>query len=80
MQRPTLNGHSTRTTQRGRSDRLTPQTRIGDHAVIEAGKDLVRHLTVDESRAIDFMGPEIRVYATPAMIEDAEFAATSFSR
>ena len=42
--------------------------------MIEAGKDLVRHLTVDESRAIDFLGPEIRVYATPAMIEDAEFA------
>ena len=42
--------------------------------MIEAGKDLVRHLTVDDSRAIDFLGPEIRVYATPAMIEDAEFA------
>ena len=42
--------------------------------MIEAGQDLVRHLTVDESRAIDFLGPEIRVYATPAMIEDAEFA------
>ena len=42
--------------------------------MVEVGKDLVRHLTVDGSRAIDFMGPEIRVYATPAMIEDAEFA------
>ena len=42
--------------------------------MIEAGKDLVRHLAVDGSRAIDFLGPEIRVYATPAMIEDAEFA------
>ena len=39
--------------------------------MIEAGKDLVRHITVDGSRAIDFLGPEIRVYATPAMIEDA---------
>jgi predicted thioesterase len=47
---------------------------IGDHKVVEVGKELVRHLTVDGSRAIDFMGPEIRVYATPAMIEDAEFA------
>src|SRR4051795_1035335 len=56
------------------ADLGTSQRQIGDHAVIEAGKDLVRHLTVDESRAIDFLGPEIRVYATPAMIEDAEFA------
>ena len=42
--------------------------------MIEAGKDLVRHLTIDDRRAIDFLGPETRVYATPAMIEDAEFA------
>ena len=42
--------------------------------MIEAGKDLVRYLTVGDNRAIDFMGPEIRVYATPAMIEDAEIA------
>ena len=42
--------------------------------MIEAGRDLVRPITVDDRRAIDFLGPEIRVYATPAMIEDAEFA------
>src|SRR3954470_17030690 len=70
----TVNDHSTRIPNRGRSDLRTPQMLMGDQAVIEAGKDLVRHLTVDESRAIDFLGPEIRVYATPTMIEDAEFA------
>ena len=40
--------------------------------MVEIDRDLVRRLTVDGSRAIDFMGPEIRVYATPSMIADAE--------
>jgi predicted thioesterase len=31
-----------------------------------------RLITVDESRVINFMGPEMRVYATPSMIGDVE--------
>lgn len=34
-----------------------------------------RRIQVDDRRAIDFMGPELRVYGTPSMIEDMEMAA-----
>jgi len=36
------------------------------------GVTIVRRVTVDRSRTIDFMGEEGRVYATPAMIMDME--------
>jgi fluoroacetyl-CoA thioesterase len=39
---------------------------------IPAGATFTRTFTVDRTRVIDFMGPEIRVYATPAMIHDIE--------
>ena len=38
------------------------------------GLTLTRPLTVDPGRTIDFMGPELRVYATPSMINDMEHA------
>ena len=31
-----------------------------------------RKFTVDEDRVIDFMGPDARVYATPALVRDIE--------
>ncbi|MGB1007925.1 MAG: thioesterase family protein, partial [Thalassobaculaceae bacterium] len=36
------------------------------------GLTLSRPLTVDPARTIDFMGPDLRVYATPSMINDME--------
>ncbi len=33
-----------------------------------------RHLVVDQARTIDFLGEPLRVYATPAMVNDVEFA------
>ena len=38
------------------------------------GLTLTRPLTVDPGRTIDFMGPDLRVYATPSMINDMEHA------
>ncbi len=40
--------------------------------MIEVGAKAARRVLVDDQRAINFMGPEIRVYATPAMIQDVE--------
>ena len=31
-------------------------------------------VTVDAARCIDFLGPEMRVYSTPSMVDDAEYA------
>lgn len=41
---------------------------------IVAGAEFTRSFTVDEARAIGFMGPELRVYATPAIVHDVETA------
>ena len=38
------------------------------------GLTLTRPLTVDPGRTIDFMGPDLRVDATPSMINDMEHA------
>ncbi len=38
------------------------------------GKTLTRTLVVNEARCIGFMGPDNRVYATPEMINDMEYA------
>ena len=37
------------------------------------GSKFSRSLTVDEGRSISFMGPELRVYATPAFLGDLEW-------
>jgi len=41
---------------------------------IQPGLTLTRRLTVDRERTISFMGDECRVYATPLMLYDIEFA------
>jgi predicted thioesterase len=41
---------------------------------IPIGAAFTRTVVVDDARAIDFMGPGLRVYATPAIVEDLEFA------
>lgn len=38
------------------------------------GTSLTRRITVDRERTIDFMGDEGRVYATPSLIRDIEYA------
>ncbi|MEX0759938.1 MAG: hotdog domain-containing protein [Tistlia sp.] len=42
--------------------------------MIEAGATERRTVRVDEQRTIGFMGPELRVYATPAIVADVEMA------
>lgn len=42
--------------------------------MIEIGKSIVRDVVVDDARAISFMGPELRVYGTPAVLSDIEMA------
>ena len=39
-----------------------------------AGIRRVEHAVVDESSAIDFLGDELRVYSTPSMVHDVEYA------
>jgi fluoroacetyl-CoA thioesterase len=41
--------------------------------MIQIGKRSVRTIEVDETRAISFMGPELRVYSTPSILSDIEF-------
>jgi fluoroacetyl-CoA thioesterase len=42
--------------------------------VVEVGKSIAREITVDDARVINFMGPELRVYATPSILWDVELA------
>ena len=39
-----------------------------------AGIRRVEHTSVDESNTIDFLGEELRVYSTPSMVHDVEYA------
>ena len=39
-----------------------------------AGIRRVEHTAVDESSTIDFLGDELRVYSTPSMVHDVEYA------
>lgn len=39
---------------------------------LAAGLEKVRRVTVDRDSTIGFMGDELRVYATPAMVRDVE--------
>jgi predicted thioesterase len=41
---------------------------------LKPGLTLTRRITVDRDRTISFMGEECRVYATPLMLYDVEFA------
>ncbi|MBR0766531.1 thioesterase family protein [Bradyrhizobium japonicum] len=42
--------------------------------MIETGKQLSRTIEIDDASAISFMGPELRVYSTPSILSDIEFA------
>lgn len=42
------------------------------HLAIEPGAEFHRSFTVDEGRTIGFMGPQLRVYATPSIVHDLE--------
>ena len=39
-----------------------------------AGIRRVEHAAVDEASTIDFLGDELRVYSTPSMVHDVEYA------
>jgi predicted thioesterase len=41
---------------------------------IPVGTVFTREFLVDDTRAISFMGPELRVYATPWIVQDLEYA------
>ncbi len=41
---------------------------------LQPGLTLTRRITVDRDRTISFMGEDCRVYATPLMLYDVEFA------
>ena len=41
---------------------------------LQAGLTLTRRIDIDRERTISFMGDECRVYATPLMLYDIEFA------
>jgi len=41
---------------------------------LKPGLTLTRRITIDRERTISFMGDECRVYATPLMLYDIEFA------
>ncbi len=39
-----------------------------------AGVSVTRRIEIDAPRTIDFLGPELRVYATPELVRDFEYA------
>ncbi|NRF72376.1 thioesterase family protein [Aquincola sp. S2] len=41
---------------------------------LSAAPTFTKHVTVDEHRCITFMGPAARVYATPSVVHDMEYA------
>lgn len=45
---------------------------------IKTGASTSRKVTVDKPRTIDFLGEELRVYATPDMIRDIEVTCLEF--
>ena len=44
-----------------------------------AGIRRVERVVVDESNSIDFLGEELRVYSTPSMVHDVEYARAGAS-
>jgi len=47
-------------------------------ATLIAGLTFTQRITVDEPRVIAFMGDDCRVYATPRIISDIEYACRNF--
>jgi len=47
-------------------------------STLSAGLSATRSLVVDTDRTIDFLGETLRVYATPALVRDFEYACREF--
>ena len=45
---------------------------------LKAGLTATRRITIDKPRTIDFLGEELRVYATPELVRDFEIACREF--
>ncbi len=45
---------------------------------VKAGMSATRRIVVDTPRTIDFLGENLRVYATPALVQDFEIACLEF--
>ena len=45
---------------------------------LQAGLTSTRRITIDKPRTIDFLGEELRVYATPELVRDFEIACREF--
>ena len=45
---------------------------------MKPGMTYQRTITVDDGRAISFMGDDLRVYATPHVVSDLEYACRDF--
>lgn len=45
---------------------------------IEIGATATRHVTVDPGRTVDFLGKNLRVYATPELVRDVEATCRDF--
>lgn len=45
---------------------------------IEAGMTATRRITIDKPRTIDFLGEDLRIYATPELVRDIEVTCRDF--
>lgn len=45
---------------------------------ITVGQSATRRITIDKARTIDFLGEELRVYATPELVRDIEITCREF--
>lgn len=45
---------------------------------IQVGAGMTRRITIDKPRTIDFLGEELRVYATPELVRDIEVTCREF--
>lgn len=45
---------------------------------LQAGLTTTRRITIDKPRTIDFLGEQLRVYATPELVRDFEIACREF--
>lgn len=43
-------------------------------ATLRPGVERTEEITVDKSRVIEFLGQDMRVYSTPSMVNDVEYA------
>jgi len=45
---------------------------------LQAGLTSTRRITIDKPRTVDFLGEQLRVYATPELVRDFEVACREF--